>query len=153
MSILFTCMYGKGRYFKDIDYFKDFENEFSAIVYKDALTSDPKVSSEPTVSAHYVKKVDFDFVISFDESDDEDYTFAYDKNSFSYKLVSVKDLKLDSDNDDDKIDIKQSSGDISVEPLPDVISIDTQGTLLNENEDFGGVFIFWNSVCCSPAGI
>nr|GEY14375.1 ribonuclease H-like domain-containing protein [Tanacetum cinerariifolium] len=39
---------GGFKYFEDIDYFKDFENEFSAIVYKDALTSEPKVSSEPT---------------------------------------------------------------------------------------------------------
>ncbi|GJV94235.1 hypothetical protein Tco_1542048 [Tanacetum coccineum] len=109
------------RCFEYIDYFKDFENEFPAIVYKDALTSEPEVSSEPTVSAHHVKKVDFDFVISFDESDDEDYTFTYDKNLFSYKLFFVNDLKSDSENDDDKIDIKQSSGDISVEPLPDVI--------------------------------
>nr|GEY20885.1 hypothetical protein [Tanacetum cinerariifolium] len=85
----------------------------------DALTSEPKDSSEPTVSAHHVEKVDFDFVISFDESDDEDYTFTYDKNSFSYKLVFVIDLKLNSDNNDDKIAIKQSSRDISVEPLPD----------------------------------
>nr|GEV03191.1 ribonuclease H-like domain-containing protein [Tanacetum cinerariifolium] len=30
-----------------IDYFKDFETDFSAIVYKDAMTSEPKVSSEP----------------------------------------------------------------------------------------------------------
>ncbi|GJW93602.1 ty3-gypsy retrotransposon protein [Tanacetum coccineum] len=28
-------------YFEDINYFKDFENEFSAIVYKDALISEP----------------------------------------------------------------------------------------------------------------
>ncbi|GJR80895.1 hypothetical protein Tco_0151680 [Tanacetum coccineum] len=121
-----TATYGKVRYFEDINYFKDFENEFPAIVYEDALTSKPKDSSEPTVSAHHVENVDFDFVISFDESNDEDYTFTYDKNSFSYKLVSVNDLKLDSDNDD-KIDIKQSLRDIFVEPLPDVISIDTQG--------------------------
>ncbi|GJT84279.1 hypothetical protein Tco_1058621 [Tanacetum coccineum] len=109
-------------YCEDIDYFKDFENEFPVIVYKDALISEPEVSSEPTVSVHNVKKVDFDFVISFDESDDEDYTFTYDKDSFSYKLVSVNDLKSDSDNDDDKVDIKKSSRDISVEPLPDVIN-------------------------------
>ncbi|GJZ28065.1 hypothetical protein Tco_0572712 [Tanacetum coccineum] len=114
-----TATYGKVRYFEDIDYFKDFETDFPAIVYKDALTSEPGVSSEPTVSAHHVKKVDFDFVISFDESDDEDYTFTYDKNSFSYKVVSVNDLKSYSNNDNDEIDIKQSSGDIFVEPLPD----------------------------------
>ncbi|GKC29020.1 hypothetical protein Tco_1036314 [Tanacetum coccineum] len=33
-----TATYGKVRYFEDIDYFNDFENEFLAIVYKDALT-------------------------------------------------------------------------------------------------------------------
>ncbi|GJY66448.1 hypothetical protein Tco_0468686 [Tanacetum coccineum] len=114
-----TATYGKVRYFKDIDYFKDFETNFPAIVYKDALTSEPGVSSEPTVSAHHVKKVDFDFVISFDESDDEDYTFTYDKNSFSYKVVSVNDLKSYSNNDNDEINIKQASGDIFVEPLPE----------------------------------
>ncbi|GJW03967.1 hypothetical protein Tco_1562823 [Tanacetum coccineum] len=107
-----TATYGKVMYFEDIDYFKDYENEFLAIVYEDALTSELEESSEPTLSAHHVEKVDFDFVISIDESDDEDYTFTYDKNSFSNKLVSVNDLKLDSDNDDDKINIKQSSRDI-----------------------------------------
>ncbi|GJR28449.1 hypothetical protein Tco_1104681 [Tanacetum coccineum] len=42
-----TASYGKVRYFVDINHFKDFENEFPAIVYKDTLTSEPKVSSEP----------------------------------------------------------------------------------------------------------
>nr|GEX70970.1 hypothetical protein [Tanacetum cinerariifolium] len=132
-----TATYGKVKYFEDIDYFKDFENEFPAIVYKDALTSKLEVSSERTISAHHIKKVDFNFAISFDESDEEDYTFSYDKNLFSYKLVSFNDLKLNSDNDDDKIDIKQSSEDIYVKPLPDVISIDVQGSnkLLETSHD------------------
>ncbi|GJX94456.1 hypothetical protein Tco_0349042 [Tanacetum coccineum] len=43
-------------YFEDIDYFKDFENEFPAIVYKDALTPEPKVSSEPTVRHPELKR-------------------------------------------------------------------------------------------------
>ncbi|GKB29857.1 hypothetical protein Tco_0869258, partial [Tanacetum coccineum] len=90
-----TATYGKVSYFENFNYFNDFENEFLAIVYKDSLTSEPEVSSEPTVSAHHVNKADFDFVISFDESDDEEYTFTYDKNLFSYKVVSVNDLKLD----------------------------------------------------------
>nr|GEU70048.1 hypothetical protein [Tanacetum cinerariifolium] len=41
-------------YFEDIDYFKDFENEFLAIVYKDVLTFDPEDSSELTICAHHV---------------------------------------------------------------------------------------------------
>ncbi|GKD31116.1 hypothetical protein Tco_1241894, partial [Tanacetum coccineum] len=45
-----TVTYGKVRYYEDIDYFKDFEIDFAAIVYKDALVSDHEISSEPTFS-------------------------------------------------------------------------------------------------------
>ncbi|GJV08470.1 ribonuclease H-like domain-containing protein [Tanacetum coccineum] len=92
-----TATYGKVTYFEDIDYFKDFENRFPAIVYNDALTSEPEVSSdfenefpsivyndaltskletssEPTVTLNHAIKVDFDFKISSSDSDDEDYT-------------------------------------------------------------------------------
>ncbi|GJX40172.1 hypothetical protein Tco_0255162, partial [Tanacetum coccineum] len=37
-------------YFDDVDYLKDFENEFPSIVYNDALTSKPEISSEPMVN-------------------------------------------------------------------------------------------------------
>ncbi|GKD33349.1 hypothetical protein Tco_1248858 [Tanacetum coccineum] len=139
-----TTTYGKVKYFEDIDYLKDFENQFPTIVYNDALTSKLEVSSdfenefpaivyndvlsskleissEPMISAYPAIKIDFDFKISSSDYDDEDYTFIYDKNSFSYKLVSIDDLKSDKDNDNDKIDIKQPSGDLSIEPLPDTV--------------------------------
>ncbi|GKC39564.1 hypothetical protein Tco_1051948 [Tanacetum coccineum] len=130
-----TATYGKVGYFEDVDYFKDFENEFPAIVYKDTLTSELEVPSKPTVSAHHAKKVDFDFVISFDESDDEDYTFTYDKNSFSYKLVFVNDLKSDSDNNDNKINIELSLEDVLVESSDDVvdINVNTYSDAFGEN--------------------
>ncbi|GKF43500.1 hypothetical protein Tco_0130052, partial [Tanacetum coccineum] len=48
---------------------------------------------------------EIDFKISFDDSDDEDYTVIYDKNSFSYKIISVNDLKTDSENDNDKVNM------------------------------------------------
>ncbi|GKF04938.1 hypothetical protein Tco_0035606, partial [Tanacetum coccineum] len=132
---LTAATYGKVAYFEDIDYFKDFKNEFLTIVYKDALTSEQEVSSEPTVSAHHAKKVGFDFVISFDESDDEDYTFTYDKNSFSYKFVFVNDLKSDSDNNDNKINIKISLEDVPIESSDDVIDINvnTYSNTFDEN--------------------
>ncbi|GKA10168.1 hypothetical protein Tco_0689601 [Tanacetum coccineum] len=42
-----TATHGKVRYSEDIDYFKDFENQFPAIVYNDALTSElEEVSSD-----------------------------------------------------------------------------------------------------------
>ncbi|GJY57762.1 hypothetical protein Tco_0457654 [Tanacetum coccineum] len=46
---------------------------------------------------------EIDFRISFDESDDEDYTVIYDENSFSYKMISVNDLKTNSENDYEKV--------------------------------------------------
>ncbi|GKB28282.1 hypothetical protein Tco_0867683 [Tanacetum coccineum] len=76
---------------------EDSEIEFPAIVLNDASTSNTALSYEPTVSLP--RKDEIDFRISFDESDDEDYTVIFDKNSFSYKIISVNDLKTDSDND------------------------------------------------------
>ncbi|GJT72832.1 hypothetical protein Tco_1032118 [Tanacetum coccineum] len=46
-----------------------------------------------------------DFRISSGESDDEDYTIIYDKNSFSYKIIYVNNLKTDSKDDNDKVNM------------------------------------------------
>ncbi|GJY58788.1 hypothetical protein Tco_0458680 [Tanacetum coccineum] len=73
------------------------ETEFPAIVFDDTFTSKVTHSCEPTVSPFNDNKIDFR--ISFDESDDEDYTVIYDENSFSYKIISVNNLKTDSEND------------------------------------------------------
>ncbi|GKB01334.1 hypothetical protein Tco_0829378 [Tanacetum coccineum] len=116
--------YGKVRYFKDIDYFKDFENEFPAIfpaiVYNDALATDHKISSEPPVSP--LDNNDIDFRISLDESDDEDYICIFDKSSFSYKLIYVNDLKTDSGNDNDKVNIDLPSDKASIKPPDSIIN-------------------------------
>ncbi|GKE51507.1 hypothetical protein Tco_1486663 [Tanacetum coccineum] len=79
------------------------ETEFPAIVFNEALTSEVALSCEPTVSPLNDNQIDFR--ISFDESDDEDYTVIYDKNSFSYKIIYVDDLKMDSKNDNDKVNM------------------------------------------------
>ncbi|GJS40790.1 hypothetical protein Tco_0565833 [Tanacetum coccineum] len=79
------------------------KTEFPAIVFDDAFTSEVMLACEPTVSPPNDNKIDFK--ISFDESDDEDYMVIYDKNSFSYKIISFDDLKTDSENDNDKVNI------------------------------------------------
>ncbi|GKA66054.1 hypothetical protein Tco_0765862 [Tanacetum coccineum] len=129
-----TATYGKVRYSEDIDYFKDFENEFLAIVYNDALASDHKISSESPVSP--LDNDEIDFRISLDESDDEHYIFIYDKSSFSYKLISVNDLKMNSGNDNDKVNIELPSDDASIKPSDSIINanIDT------ESHEFNGDF-------------
>ncbi|GJT77077.1 hypothetical protein Tco_1043802 [Tanacetum coccineum] len=87
-----TATYGK-EYCDDLDSFTDFETYFPAIVYNDASTSIHNVSSEPTVSIYNAIKSDIDFHISFSDSEDEDYTFIYNKESPSYKLIHANDLK------------------------------------------------------------
>ncbi|GJT63920.1 hypothetical protein Tco_1015400 [Tanacetum coccineum] len=73
------------------------ETEFPAIVFNDALTCEVTLPCEPTVSPLNDNKIDFR--ISFDKSDDEDYTIIYNENSFSYRIISVNNLKTDSEND------------------------------------------------------
>ncbi|GKC63952.1 retrovirus-related pol polyprotein from transposon TNT 1-94, partial [Tanacetum coccineum] len=79
-----TATYGK--IYDDADLFKDFEADFPAIVYNDALASHPEVSSEPT-------------------------------------LIFVNDLKSDTGNDIDEINVKLPSEDISIKPLDSVINV------------------------------
>ncbi|GJU20263.1 hypothetical protein Tco_1153605 [Tanacetum coccineum] len=71
------------------------------IVFNDTLTSEATLSSEPAVSSLHDNKIDFR--ISFDESNDEDYTVIL--NSFSYKIISANDLKTDSENDNEKVNM------------------------------------------------
>ncbi|GKE67637.1 hypothetical protein Tco_1521798 [Tanacetum coccineum] len=93
-----TVRFGKVKYYEDEDdFFTDFEIEFPAIVFDNTLTSDTALPCEPTVSTPNENKIDFR--ISLDESNDEDYTVIFDENSFSYKIISVNDLKTDSEND------------------------------------------------------
>ncbi|GKB98776.1 hypothetical protein Tco_0984913 [Tanacetum coccineum] len=96
-----TC--GKIWYDEDIHDLRSVETEFPAIVLNDALTSEVTLSCELMVSPLNDNKIDFR--ISFDESDDEDYTVIYDKNLFSYKIIFVDDLKTDSENENDKVNM------------------------------------------------
>ncbi|GJW05300.1 putative ribonuclease H-like domain-containing protein [Tanacetum coccineum] len=79
------------------------ETEFPTIVFNKTLTSEASLSCEPTVSSLHNDEIDFR--ISFDESDDEDCTIFFDKNSFSYKIISVNNLKTDSENNNDKVNM------------------------------------------------
>ncbi|GKD15908.1 hypothetical protein Tco_1205066 [Tanacetum coccineum] len=98
-----TATYGKIWYNEDDHDLRSVETEIPAIVFNDSLTFEETPSCEPMVSSLNDNKIDFR--ISFDESDDEDYTVIYDKNSFSYKIISVNDLKTDSENDNDKVNM------------------------------------------------
>nr|GEV87697.1 putative reverse transcriptase domain-containing protein [Tanacetum cinerariifolium] len=98
-----TAKYGKIWYDEDIHDLRSIETEFPSIVFNDNLTSNETLSCKPTVSS--LNNNEIDFRISFDESDDEDYMVVFDKNSFSYKIISAKDLKTDLENVNEKVNI------------------------------------------------
>nr|GEY63615.1 hypothetical protein [Tanacetum cinerariifolium] len=119
-----TATYDKILYDEDVHYLRLFETEFPAIVYNDALAYKPDFSSEPTVSPQHIDEVNLNNETSLSEYDGEEYNVLSFNDLFPFNVFSINDSKLDIDNDDDKIDIKQSLRDISIEPSHNVISID-----------------------------
>ncbi|GJX57547.1 hypothetical protein Tco_0287444 [Tanacetum coccineum] len=103
-----TATYGKIWNDEDVHDLRYVETKFP---YNDAFTSKVTLSCEPAVSPLNDNKIDFR--ISFEESNDEDYTVIYDKNSFSYKIISVNELEIDLENDNGKVNMPSFS---STEP-------------------------------------
>ncbi|GJZ57507.1 hypothetical protein Tco_0613001 [Tanacetum coccineum] len=97
-----TAKYGKIWYDEDIHDLISVESEFPAIAFNDGVSSEKTLSCKPTVSS---LNDEIDFKISFDNSNNEDYTIIFDKNSFSYKIISTNDLKTDSENDKEKVNM------------------------------------------------
>nr|GEY35597.1 hypothetical protein [Tanacetum cinerariifolium] len=56
----------------DLDFFKDFENKFLAIVYNDALTSKSNFSPEPTLCPQHIDEFDFKDETSSSKYDEEE---------------------------------------------------------------------------------
>ncbi|GJR86974.1 hypothetical protein Tco_0210985 [Tanacetum coccineum] len=90
-------------YIEDLDFFKDFENEFPAIVYNDLKSkSDPLI--EPSISSQHIDK----FETSLSEYDEEEQNVLYFNESFPLDVIFPNNLKTIKDNDDN-IDITQPS--------------------------------------------
>ncbi|GJY85416.1 reverse transcriptase domain-containing protein [Tanacetum coccineum] len=98
-----TTKYGKIWYDEDVHELRSVKTEFPAIVFNDELSSEKTLPCEPTVSS--LNDNEIDFRISYHESDDEYYTIIFDKNTFSYKIISANDLKTDLENDNEKVNM------------------------------------------------
>ncbi|GJS65232.1 hypothetical protein Tco_0679796 [Tanacetum coccineum] len=98
-----TAKYGKIWYDEDVHDLGSNETKFQAIVFNDELSSEKTLSCEPTVSS--LNNNEIVFRISFDESNDEDYTVIFNKNLFTYKIFFVNDLKTDLKNDNEKVNM------------------------------------------------
>ncbi|GKA12118.1 hypothetical protein Tco_0691664 [Tanacetum coccineum] len=111
-------------YFDDLDFFKDFENEFPAIVYNDAQTSKSDLLTEPILIPQHIDEFDLKDETSLSECDEEEQNILNFNDLFPFNVIYPDELKKDTDNDNDKVDIEHSSGELSVKPLPDVINKD-----------------------------
>ncbi|GJS39225.1 hypothetical protein Tco_0564268 [Tanacetum coccineum] len=95
----------------DLDFFKDFENEFSAIVYNDALTSKSDFLTKPTLCPQHINEFDFKDETSLSKYDEEEQNILYYNDLFPFNIIYPDDLKSDKGNDDNEIDMIQSSGE------------------------------------------
>ncbi|GJV66478.1 hypothetical protein Tco_1481987, partial [Tanacetum coccineum] len=71
----------------DLDFFKDFENEFSAIVYNDALTSKSDLSTKPSLCPQHIDELDLKDETSLSEYDEEEQNILYFNDLFSFNIV------------------------------------------------------------------
>ncbi|GJZ16123.1 hypothetical protein Tco_0551800 [Tanacetum coccineum] len=111
-------------YLNDLDFFKDFENEFLAIVCNDALTSKSNFLTESTINIQHIDEFNLKDETSLYECDEEEQNVLYFNDVFLFNIIYPDDSKSDADNDNDKINSDQSSWNLSVKPLPDVINTD-----------------------------
>ncbi|GKD77169.1 hypothetical protein Tco_1339790 [Tanacetum coccineum] len=96
-----TATYGKISVDDDFYDLRSMEAEFPAIVVND--DSSPKDTLQWKSQVSIPVNDQIDFRISFDEFDEEDYKIICDKNSFSYKMISVNNLKTNLENDYEKV--------------------------------------------------
>ncbi|GJY56524.1 hypothetical protein Tco_0455639 [Tanacetum coccineum] len=99
-------------------------NEFPAIVYNNAQMSKSNLLIELILNPQHIDEFNLKDETSLSECDQEEQNVLNFNNLFPFNVVYPDDLKSDKDNDDDKIDIEHSLGDLSVKPLPDVINTD-----------------------------
>ncbi|GJS26428.1 hypothetical protein Tco_0487048 [Tanacetum coccineum] len=95
--------------FDDLDFFKDFENEFPAIVYNDAQTSKSDLLTGLILNPQHIDKFDLNDETSLSEYDEEEQNVLYFNDLFPFNIIRPADLKSKKDNDDNDIDIIQSS--------------------------------------------
>ncbi|GKC48437.1 hypothetical protein Tco_1066159, partial [Tanacetum coccineum] len=90
-------------------FFKDFENEFSAIVYNNAQTSKSDSLTKPILSPRHINEFDLNNETSMSEYDEEEQNVLYFNDLFPFNIIHPDDLKSEKDNDDNEIDMIQSS--------------------------------------------
>ncbi|GKE41471.1 hypothetical protein Tco_1468755 [Tanacetum coccineum] len=110
--------------FDDLDFFKDFENEFPAIVYNNAQMFKSDLLTEPILNPQHINEFNLKDEASLSECEEEEQNVLNFNDLFPFNVIYPNDSKSDKDNNNDKVDIEHSLGDLSIKLLPDVINTD-----------------------------
>ncbi|GJU41692.1 hypothetical protein Tco_1194649 [Tanacetum coccineum] len=103
-----TATYGKIRIDDDLHELSSMEAELPAIIINDAFAPQ---------DALYPQHIDnFNFETSLSEYDEEEQNIMYFNDLFPFNVIHPNDLKLDEDNNNNEIDIIQSSEDMALPP-------------------------------------
>ncbi|GJU99888.1 hypothetical protein Tco_1329159 [Tanacetum coccineum] len=121
---------------------EDYMNEFPTIVCNDAQTSKLDLLTEPIFNHQHINEFDLNGETSLSECDEEEQNILYFNDLFPFNIIHLDDLNSKKDNDDNEIDIIQSSGgEIGL----DIHEGGTQGAgvrMLIEHRDAQGVNLF-----------
>ncbi|GJS25262.1 retrovirus-related pol polyprotein from transposon TNT 1-94 [Tanacetum coccineum] len=82
--------------FGNLNFFKDFENEFPAIVYNDAPTSKSELLTEPILNPQISKKFDLKNKRYLSKCDEEEQNILYFNDLFPFNEIYPDDSKSDS---------------------------------------------------------
>ncbi|GKB45776.1 hypothetical protein Tco_0896529 [Tanacetum coccineum] len=88
----YTVIFEKNYCFDDLDFFKDFENEFSVIVYNDALTSKSNSLTKPTLNPQHIDEFDLNDKTSLSKYDEEEQNILYFNDPFPFNIIRPDDL-------------------------------------------------------------
>ncbi|GJW29841.1 hypothetical protein Tco_0046716 [Tanacetum coccineum] len=124
-------------YVDDLDFFKDFENEFPTIVYNDARTSKSDYLTKQTLSPRHNNESDFNDETSLSEYDVVGQNILYFNDLFPFNVIYPNDLKSDEDNDNNEIYIIQSLGG-----MPELKRDGLFAKMVKEHRDDAGVVVF-----------
>ncbi|GJR26205.1 hypothetical protein Tco_1102437 [Tanacetum coccineum] len=89
----YTVIFDKNSYFDDCDFLKDFEKEFTAIAYNDALTSKLDFLTEPTMTPQHIDEFDLKNETSLSECDEEEQNVLYFNDLFPFN-ISIRHMAL-----------------------------------------------------------
>ncbi|GJR10906.1 ribonuclease H-like domain-containing protein [Tanacetum coccineum] len=85
--------------FDDLDYFKDFEKEFSAIIYNDAQTSKSDLLTEPILNPEHIDEFNLKDETSLSKCDEEEQNILNFNDLFPFNVIYPNDSKSDKDNE------------------------------------------------------